>query len=52
VRGRLVRELAPATAGGVEWDGRNAAGVRVGAGTYFARIAGSTRRAIKIERLP
>jgi outer membrane protein assembly factor BamB len=54
VRGRLVRELGPATAGGtgVEWDGRNAVGVRVGAGTYFARIAGSTHRAIKIERLP
>ncbi len=51
VEGRLVRVLAHPTAGGVEWDGRNGAGVRVGAGTYFARLKGAPR-GIKIERLP
>jgi aminopeptidase N len=41
--GRLVRTLAagdrPAGKHRATWDGRNAAGTRAGAGTYFARLA-------------
>jgi hypothetical protein len=54
VGGRRVWSRAlPGTAGRhrVAWDGRNADGVRVAAGVYFARVTGSpaARRFVRVE---
>lgn len=47
VGGRLVRRISPGPLqsgrGSLQWDGRNAAGVPVSPGTYFARLSDGRR---------
>lgn len=51
VSGRRIRQLAdgeyPAGQHTIPWDGRNGAGSRVGAGTYFVRLQAGDRQVVK-----
>jgi len=38
VSGRLIRKLTDASAAEIEWDGKNAAGEKVGRGIYIYKI--------------
>lgn len=50
--GRIVRVLRPAAdASAIEWDGRDEAGRGVGAGVYFARVAGDPPRTLRFTLL-
>jgi photosystem II stability/assembly factor-like uncharacterized protein len=56
-QGRRVRSLEnglrPKGGSDLSWDGRNDAGVRAGAGTYFVRIAaGTEQKSIRVTLIP